>query len=89
MAIFFALSLSLSFVPKGCGFYMTQEFSNANAQIKPIDVTVTLGAGAGELINQSLGNFVRFNPSVCTGASSLHKALNAFASLLWLLPLAK
>jgi|TARA_B110000495_G_scaffold151468_1_gene134457 hypothetical protein len=38
---------------------MTQEFGNANAQIKPIDVTVTLGVGAGEFINQSLGNFVR------------------------------
>ena len=59
MTIFFALSLSLSFAPKGCGFYMTQEFSNANAKIKPIDVTVTLGARAGEFINQSLGSFVR------------------------------
>jgi hypothetical protein len=29
---------------------MTQEFGNANAQIKPIDVTVTLGVGAGEYI---------------------------------------
>jgi hypothetical protein len=38
---------------------MTQEFGNANAQIKPIDVTVTLGVGAGEFINQSLGNFGR------------------------------
>jgi hypothetical protein len=51
MAIFFALSLSLSFAPKGCAFYMTQEFGNANAQIKPIDVTFTLGARAGEFIN--------------------------------------
>ena len=38
---------------------MTQEFGNANAQIKPNDMTVTLGACAGELINQTLGNFVR------------------------------
>ena len=59
MAIFFALSLSLSFAPKGCAFYITQEFYNANAQIKPIDVTFTLGARAGEFINQTLGNFVR------------------------------
>lgn len=38
---------------------MTQEFGNANAQIKPIDVTATLGARVRKFINHTLGNFVR------------------------------
>ena len=50
---------------------MTQEFGNANAQIKPNDMTVTLGACAGELINQTLWNFVRAGPTMDTAKPSL------------------
>ena len=66
---------------------MTQEFSNANAQIKPIDVTVTLGAGAGELINQSLGNFVRAGPTI--DPVQKHAAIPSLVAELYVIALVK
>ena len=66
---------------------MTQEFGNANAQIKPNDMIVTLGACAGELINQTLGNF--FRPGRTMDPVRKHAAKPSLEAELYLAALVK